>query len=74
MTIFIVVVITWSDIYHRIVIETIDLVKTDNKTKYLGLYTELDDAIKIRKEAEEKYFGEWSYDKSRELSSEGEMV
>ena len=49
-------------------------IKIDNKTKYLGLYAELDDAIKIRKEAEKKYFGEWSYDKSRELSNEGEMV
>lgn len=31
----------------------------NRKTKYLGLYAELQDAIKARKEAEEKYFGEF---------------
>lgn len=38
---------------------------TVNGTRiYLGTFDNLDDAIKARKEAEEKYFGEWSYDNS----------
>ena len=34
------------------------------KNKYLGSYKNFDDAVKARKEAEEKYFGEFSYDNS----------
>lgn len=30
----------------------------------IGNYHNLEDAIKARKQAEEKYFGEWSYDNS----------
>lgn len=38
---------------------------TVNGTKiYLGLFDKFDDAVDARKAAEEKYFGEWSYDKS----------
>lgn len=44
------------------------------KCYYLGSYKNIEDAIAARKAGEEKYFGEWSYDKSRELSNEGEMV
>lgn len=36
----------------------------DGKREYLGLFSSMDDAIKIRKDAEEKYFGEYSYDNS----------
>ena len=39
-------------------------IKYKNKTIQLGRYKFLDDAIKIRKESEEKYFGEYSYDNS----------
>lgn len=35
------------------------------KQIYLGRYENLDDAIKARKAAEEKYFGEYSYDNSQ---------
>ena len=36
-----------------------------NKKRYnLGLYSDLDEAIKVRKQAEQKYFGEYSYDNS----------
>lgn len=31
------------------------------KTIHLGLYDDFDDAVKARKEAEEKYFGEYAY-------------
>ena len=37
----------------------------NNKRISLGYYTKFEDAIKSRKEAEEKYFGEFSYDNSR---------
>lgn len=37
----------------------------DNKRIYLGRFHNYDDAVKVRKQAEEKYFKEWSYDKSR---------
>lgn len=36
----------------------------DNKQIYLGTSKNKEDVIKLRKEAEEKYFGEWSYDNS----------
>ena len=32
---------------------------------HLGYYEDKEDAIKARKKAEDKYFGEWSYDNSR---------
>lgn len=35
------------------------------KDIYLGRFKDFDDAVKARKEAEEKYFGEWSYDNSQ---------
>lgn len=35
------------------------------KTKYLGSFDNKEDAVKVRKEAEDKYFGEWSYDNSQ---------
>lgn len=39
---------------------------TINKnTIYLGSFNTKEDAAKARKEAEEKYFGEWSYDNSQ---------
>lgn len=36
----------------------------DKKRIYLGCYDTFDEAVKARKEAEEKYFGEYSYDNS----------
>lgn len=35
-----------------------------NKKKILGYFMSFDDAVKARKQAEEKYFGEYSYDNS----------
>lgn len=39
----------------------------NNERIYLGYFENFDDAIKARKEAEQKYFGEYSYDNSQEL-------
>ena len=41
----------------------------NNKRIYLGIYTSLEDAILVRKEAENKYFGEFSYDNSQKLAN-----
>lgn len=43
-------------------------ITVDYKNIYLGRYDCIEDAIKARKEAEEKYFGEYSYDNSMELA------
>lgn len=45
-------------------------IKHNNKTINLGLYEDFSDAVKARKEAEDKYFGEYSYRKSMEVSIE----
>lgn len=34
------------------------------KEIFIGFFDDFDDAVKARKEAEERYFGEWSYDNS----------
>ena len=39
---------------------------------YLGSYDNFDDAVKARKEAEEKYYGEFSRDNSRGIAKENE--
>ena len=39
----------------------------NNKNIKLGRYVNFEDAVKARKEAEEKYFGEWSYDNSQAM-------
>ena len=38
------------------------------KKIYLGSFLKFDDAVKARKEAEEKYFGEYSYDNSMKIA------
>lgn len=40
----------------------------NKKHIHLGCFTNFDDAVKIRKEAEEKYFGEYSYDNSMKIN------
>lgn len=37
----------------------------DNKRINLGKFNDFEDAVSARKEAEEKYFGEWSYNNSQ---------
>ena len=39
-------------------------IQFNNKKIRLGIFEDLEDAIKARKEAEEKYFGEWSLENS----------
>ena len=41
----------------------------NNKCIYLGLFDTKDDAIAARKEAENKYYGEFSYDNSQKLAN-----
>ena len=41
-------------------------ITVNHKTISLGAFDSMDDAIKARKEAEQKYFGEFSYDSSRQ--------
>ena len=43
-------------------------ITVNRKVIKLGRYNVLEDAIRVRKEAEEKYFGEWSYDNSMKIS------
>lgn len=50
---------------HKLTNKWIANIKVNNKTIYLGEFENKEDAIKVRKEAEEKYFGEFSYDNSR---------
>ena len=36
-------------------------IQINKKRIYLGIFKNFDDAVKARKEAEEKYFGEYAY-------------
>lgn len=45
-------------------------IKINGREIELGKFKEKEDAIKVRKEAEEKYFGEWSYDNSQAIDIE----
>ena len=40
-------------------------IKINGEDMFLGIYDDFNDAVKARKDAEEKYFGEYSYDNSR---------
>ena len=42
-------------------------IKLNGETIYLGSFDKFEDAVKARKEAEEKYFGEYSYDNSMKV-------
>ena len=43
------------------------MITVNRKTIHLGYYNLFDDAVKARKEAEEKYFGEFSYENSQAM-------
>ncbi len=40
-------------------------IQCNGENHYLGSFDNFDDAVRVRKEAEEKYFGEYSYDNSQ---------
>lgn len=42
-------------------------IKINKKLLYLGQFDKFEDAVKARKKAEEKYFGEYSYDNSMKV-------
>lgn len=43
-------------------------IKVNKKEIHLGYFDDFNEAVKVRKEAEQKYFGEYSYDKSIAIS------
>lgn len=42
----------------------------NNKKKYIGRFDNFEDAVEARKNAEEKYFGEYSFDNSMKMQTE----
>lgn len=42
-------------------------IKVNYKNIYLGRSDNFEEAVRIRKQAEEKYFGEYSYDNSQKI-------
>lgn len=57
--------ISWSKLHNKW--ET--HISVNGKKIHLGLFDEFVDAVKTRKDAEEKYFGEFSYDNSIKIST-----
>ena len=53
--------VTWNSIKNK----WESKIMVNRKTINLGRYNNFEDAVKARKEAEEKYFGEFSYDNSQ---------
>lgn len=48
-------------------------ITVNNKPIHLGTFYNFEDAVKARKEAEEKYFGEYSYDNSMKIAEENKV-
>ena len=48
----------------------ISYIHVNNKRIQLGTFSNFDDAVKARKDAEERYFGEWSYDNSTKYAEQ----
>lgn len=55
--------VTW----HKQLKKWIVRIQVAGKRISLGTFDNLDKAIDVRKQAEEKYFGEWSYDNSQRV-------
>lgn len=51
--------------WHKQSSKWIAYITVDGEYIYLGSYDNFEDAVKVRKEAEEKHFGEYSYDNSQ---------
>ena len=43
------------------------IIQVNKKSKYIGMYKNFEDAVKARKEAEDKYYGEFSYINSQAI-------
>ena len=52
--------VTWKEDISKWVVE----IWENKNRRYLGIYSDLNEAIQVRKAAEEKYYGEYSYDNS----------
>lgn len=48
-------------------------IMVDKKKKYLGCFRNFYDAVMVRKEAENKYYGQYSYDASLEISERNKL-
>lgn len=53
--------------WHKVSNKWIARIKVNYETIYIGTFDNFEDAVRARKEAEEKYFGEYSYDNSKKL-------
>lgn len=54
--------------WHKLTNKWTAYIAIDKKQVHLGLFDNKEDAIRARKEAEDKYFGEWSYDNSKDYT------
>lgn len=52
--------VSWNNEINKWVVE----IWENKNRRYLGTFSDLDEAIKTRKEAEEKYYKDWSYENS----------
>lgn len=51
--------------WHKNKKKWIAQIGVDSKLIYLGVFGKYEEAVQARKQAEQKYFGEWSYDNSQ---------
>lgn len=51
--------------WHKQINKWVAYIMINRRYIYLGSFSSFEDAVKTRKEAEEKYFGEYSYDNSQ---------
>lgn len=51
--------------WHKQINKWVAYITINSEYIYLGSFSNFEDAVKARKEAEEKYFGEYSYDNSQ---------
>lgn len=58
--------VSWDNYYQKWIAQ----IKINGKSIRLGTFKSFDDAVTKRKQAEEKYFGEYSYDNSQKYNTE----
>lgn len=56
-----IVGVSWTTTFNKWLAN----IMLNGKNIHLGYFDKFEDAVKARKQAEEKYFGEWSYDNSQ---------